>query len=71
MKVTKVITREISRCYNDCPYFTIGRWPDGWPGSVMICDHPNAPDDGYIISRPQCDEGFPEKCPLLKVTNES
>lgn len=64
-------TKRISRCYNECPYFYL----DGGPGPVMACDHPEVKaryektkDLGeiYIISHPECDNGFPKKCPLLK-----
>jgi hypothetical protein len=53
---------EISRCYHECPYFI----NDGGPGPVMVCNHPKAEDSGYIIDHPDCDNGFPKKCPLLK-----
>ena len=63
-------TKEISRCYMDCPYFYL----DGGPGPVMFCSRPeinklcedtNDPYAGLIISHPDCDNGFPEKCPLI------
>jgi len=60
MKVT--LTKNIERCYHECPYFEL----DGGPSPVMVCDHPKAPDSGYIISHPQCMNGFPEKCPLVR-----
>jgi hypothetical protein len=51
----------IEKCYHECPYFGI----EGAPGSVMMCNHPEAPDI-YIISHPECDNGFPKLCPLIK-----
>jgi hypothetical protein len=56
-----VVTR-VTRCMN-CPHKGI----DGWPGSVMVCNHPDCPKDtrGYIINHPDCDEGFPDRCPLF------
>lgn len=62
IKVTKTIAKEISRCYHECPYFII----DGGPGPVMICSHPAAENYGYIISHPECDNGFPSRCPLMR-----
>ena len=66
MKVT--FTKEINRCYHECPYFEL----EGGPGPVMICGHPDAPEvpsggwKGWgVISHPDCDNGFPQKCPLL------
>lgn len=53
------VTIELERCRNQCPYFGI----DGGPGPVMVCDHPEAPSP-YIVSHPECDDGFPEECPL-------
>lgn len=60
-----------SHCYKVCPYF----WPRGEvTGSqhIMTCEHPDAPGPdhapdykGYIISHPDCDTGFPKKCPLI------
>lgn len=57
--------KEISRCYHECPYFEL----DGGPGPVMMCGHPSVRGSyatAAIINHPQCDNGFPEKCPLLK-----
>ena len=63
MKIQVTITKEISRCYHECPYFQL----DGGPGPVMYCAHPTFKGyEGFIISHPDCDDGFPEKCPLLK-----
>jgi len=71
MEVKVTYTKTISRCYGQCPYFDL----DGGPGPVMICTHPetikkfkksNDLNDAYIISHPKCDNGFPEKCPLIK-----
>lgn len=61
MRVTKLIVKDISRCYHECPYFRL----DGGPGPVMTCEHPQA-DSIYIISHPECDTGFPARCPLLR-----
>lgn len=47
-------------CCSGCPCHDI----DGGPGPVMVCNHPRAPDHGYIISHPECDTGFPQKCPF-------
>lgn len=58
MKV--VIVYSVERCYHTCPHFGL----DGGPGAVMICNHPQAPDSGHIISHPDCETGFPAKCPL-------
>jgi len=56
---------KITRCC-DCLYFGI----DGGPSSTMVCNHPSAPEGGYIISHPECDNGFPPKCPLIKKKGE-
>lgn len=61
--LTVSIAKIIDHCWNQCFHCDIN---DG-PGSAMICLHPQAPDDGYIISHPECDTGFPEKCPLIKI----
>ena len=67
IKVTIVIETEIERCYHECPYFQL----DGGPGPIMICGHPYFNDKGAyagcIISHPDCDNGFPKECPLLKI----
>lgn len=60
------VTKDISKCYQECPHFEL----DGGPGPVMYCGHPDAPDSGYIISHPECDTGFPKKCPLIHVAAE-
>ena len=68
MKIKVIIPTkeyEIERCYHECPHFGI----DGGPGPVMVCQHPFFNGKGYegcIISHPECDEGFPKDCPLLK-----
>jgi hypothetical protein len=66
MIVTKTITKDISKCYHECPHFGL----DGGPSPAMICEHPYFDNKdcyaGMIISHPQCTEGFPPKCPLLK-----
>ena len=67
MKVTiPARTQEITRCYHTCPYFGL----DGGPSPTMICNHPYWNDKGSyagaIISHPECDDGFPDKCPLYK-----
>ena len=57
---------EIDRCYHTCPHFAL----DGGPSPTMYCSHPYWDDKGAyagcIISHPQCDNGFPDQCPLLK-----
>ena len=57
---------EIDRCYHTCPYFGL----DGGPSPTMFCGHPYWNDKGAyagcIISHPECDDGFPDECPLLK-----
>lgn len=74
MKIKVTITKEISRCYHECPHFGL----DGGPGAVMVCNHPDGNLPGYppgygIISHPDCDSGFPKLCPLLRdaASNES
>ena len=55
-------TVEINRCYHECPYFGT----EGGPGPVMVCNHPKnkTMEEAYIISHPECDDGFPDECPL-------
>jgi hypothetical protein len=61
-KIIVSFTKEISRCYHECPYFGL----DGGPSPTMICNHPSfSRYEGCIISHPDCDEGFPKACPLL------
>lgn len=62
--VTRTITKEITKCYHECFFFAL----DGGPSPVMHCTHPTfiKPYSGFIISHPDCDDGFPEKCPLLE-----
>jgi hypothetical protein len=64
----------IVKCYQECPYFYL----DGGPGPIMACNHPETKAnfamtqnlaDIYIISHPQCDTGFPVRCPLRKENN--
>lgn len=68
MKVTiPAKTIEINRCYHECPHFGLS----GYPGPIMVCDHPfwkdhEDPYDACIISHPECDNGFPSRCPLFK-----
>jgi hypothetical protein len=66
VKATIKVEKEIDHCANQCPFYGI----DGGPGPAMYCQHPSIPKDSreaaYIISHPDCDTGFPEKCPLLK-----
>ncbi len=62
MKFTVTTTTVVERCYHSCPHFGL----DGGPGAAMVCNHPKAPDMGYIISHPECDNGFPPLCPLVK-----
>lgn len=74
MKITiPAKTIEISRCYHECPYFSL----DGGPSPTMYCGHPFWKDKGAyagaIIRHPVCDEGFPSACPLVypKAAEES
>ena len=63
------ITKTITKCYHSCPYFGL---EGGGPGQCMICEHPSFTPgtyEGAIISHPDCDNGFPEECPLLKNNN--
>lgn len=61
----------ITRCYHECPYFGL----EGGPGPVMMCNHPCWADKGTyagaIISHPECDEGFPDRCPELPQNKET
>ena len=69
MEIEVTVTKKITRCYHECPYFML----DGGPGPVMMCTHPDigpSMEDCYIISHPQCDNGFPDKCPLLRRQND-
>lgn len=58
--------KDIEKCFHTCPYFET----EGGPGPIMVCGHPFWKDKGcydkMIISHPECDTGFPKKCPLLK-----
>ena len=58
MRVKRVITidKVIYQCKFSCPYY-------GNVGNEMVCEHPLAPDDGCIITHPECMEGFPKECP--------
>jgi len=62
IKVVKLIEKEIERCFHECPYFELD-------GNAMVCGHPYWNDKGAyagcIITHPECDNGFPEKCPLM------
>lgn len=76
MKVT--FTMKINECYYTCPYFDLKYYignrsasqrtinHDGSSGPAMVCSHPDVPEDPYIISHPDCDNGFPKLCPLIK-----
>lgn len=57
--VSRTVIKTITHCYHICPYFGV----DG--NKVMMCDHSEAVDEGYIIYHPKCDNEFPQKCPLL------
>jgi len=59
MIVKRTITKKINHCYQCCPYFGIESGSD----SVMKCEHPDAPNP-YIVSHPECQRGFPKRCPL-------
>ena len=58
--VTKTVEKEIDRCFYTCPYFSV----EGQEG-MMTCEHSQAPNP-YIISHPDCMNGFPKRCPLTK-----
>jgi hypothetical protein len=60
-KMLVTFKKSIKKCYHECPHFEL----DGGPGPVMTCSHPDAPNSGYIISHPDCDNGFPKKCPVM------
>jgi len=63
IKVAKIIKKEISSCYYNCPYFGL----DDGPSSPMICEHPKAENCGHIISwDDDIQNGFPHDCPLFK-----
>lgn len=47
---------------DNCPL----RGIDGGPGPVMVCEHPNAPDMGYII---QWDDKREHRVPSKKCPN--
>ena len=79
--VTRTMMATISRCYGCCPYFVevaesvVAKRmkrppPQDDDYTVMICEHPAAPKEngckGLIIEHPDCDQGFPKKCPLIK-----
>lgn len=55
---TTTVTKDITRCFQDCPYFNS-------VGHEMECEHPEAPDKGQIITYPDCYKGFPSRCPLI------
>lgn len=68
MVAAKNRTHMISRCYHQCPYFDTEDMEH-----LMVCNHPDMrkaareAGDPYIraiISHPECDTGFPAKCPL-------
>lgn len=64
-QIIVILKKTIDHCANECPYFKL----DGGPGPIMYCSHPSFDSssyDGYIISHPECDTGFPKKCPLFK-----
>ena len=74
IKVTK--TETIDSCCHQCPYFGV----DDGPGGAMVCEHPDInkkyKETGdmsvlYIISHPECDNGFPKKCPLFSHINKT
>ena len=61
MTVKRVITIEqvIYQCKFSCPYYSD-------TAHEMRCEHPKAPNDGYIIEHPDCMNGFPKLCPEVK-----
>jgi len=78
---TTTVVKEIDKCFNQCPYFGLDGSPKGLPNNSdlslyyvevenvssgeIICTHPEAPDEGYIIGSQDCNH-FPPKCPILK-----
>jgi hypothetical protein len=68
IKVKFLLEKTIDKCYHTCPYFDL----EGME-HCMICTHPYFKDkEAYancIISHPDCDDGFPKDCPLLKEQN--
>lgn len=57
----------VSTC-SQCPY----KSDDGCrPGSIIVCTHPQIEKTSGdrlgrgVITYPECDDGFPPKCPLL------
>jgi len=65
--IPAVAAREqvIDRCYHECHYFRTGGH-----GDPMECRHPDTlarfpgAYENCIINHPDCDNGFPELCPL-------
>ena len=61
--------KKVAKCRDDCPYSSDD---GGYPGPVMVCDHPRANETGGdhlgrgVICHPECDTGFPNKCPLRR-----
>ena len=59
--------KAIKRCYHECPYFGL----DEGPSPMMVCEHPVLAglsiEHAAIISHPDCDTGFPEKCPEVLI----
>ena len=68
MKVTKIIEKEINHCWNECPFFET-------ESECMVCGHPyfkdKLPYANFIISHPDCDNGFPDECPLITGKNDA
>jgi hypothetical protein len=56
VKRTITVEKRIHQCKFSCPYYSDA-------GHEMRCEHPLAPDDGYIIKHPECMSGFPALCP--------
>lgn len=56
VRVSRTITKDITRCFYSCPYYSLEM-------NVMVCEHPQAPDMGYIITQENRNR-FPPKCPI-------
>lgn len=47
---------------------------DGAPGSIYICEHPNAEDNGYIIDKQGSllpESYYPKKCPIKEIIEKN
>ena len=57
----QITIKTIKKCFHSCPYFEI----EAGMTKAMICTNKEAPYK-HIISHPECDNGFPKLCPLIK-----